>query len=101
MARHLLDNAAQEIRAGNIGEGGLANTIKTTLFERSLAARRDVQEHYQRESSSARTANVRDRMTEAIQKASFDAMASYAMQDKAFPRPKSNQSGGLDEGVAI
>jgi len=103
MAGTLLDCATQELRAGNLGPQGLADTVKVTLYERSLAARRDVEEHYRRhpESSQARAAKVRDRMTIALQNAPFEVAAQYALRNEAFPRQKGSQHGGLDEGPDI
>lgn len=96
------DAAKDALLDGIRGTEALERAIESSCQDRSLCQVRSVEEHYLRKSGRNRAANVRTRLEEAVQKASFrelsKAIAQGVSTARRFDPPARD---GLDDGVQL
>ena len=102
LRRLLLDNIEQAVESGLATNDAILEGTKNTLQDRSLRGLREVEEHYQRESTDKRAAKVRDRMESGHAQTSFDGLARNLLKTEgSSPSPSPAKRDGLDEGVRL
>ena len=102
LASILLDCAAQALHDGYRGDDALAKATANTLRERACSSRRQVEEHWLRESSVRRATLMRNRIDIAIAAADVNAIARDCL---GLGNGKSSQAPlrktGIDDGVPL
>ncbi len=102
MGDALLDNVRRFIIGGKFGEAALEKAMLNTLLDHSARCKRQIGEHYLRESSVGRTQNVEQRVEEAIQVGALKSLASQLLSSR---RPKSihriKKHDGVEDGVRL
>ncbi len=84
------------------GSLALEQTIESAFLDRALCQIRSVEEHYLRKSGKDRSANVRARLQEAVQHASFgDVVRAIAQGARTARRFEPSVRDGLDDGVQL
>jgi hypothetical protein len=96
----LVDCVEECVANGKFGEAALRESVENALSDRVLRSARQMEEHYHR-TSTRRGLNIRDRLTEAITRVSYDALTNRVLRvgDRPAERPKKQQ--GLDDGVPL
>ena len=97
----LADFAAQAVAGGKLGDEALQEAALNALHDRALRDARQVEEHYCRESTTRRAANVRSRIETGIASAPIGALAGRlaSRPGAATAAPPKHQS--LDDGVRL
>ena len=102
LASILLDCAAQALHEGYRGDDALAKATADTFRERACSSRRQVEEHWLRESSVRSAMLMRNRIGAAIVAADVNAIARDCL---GFGNGKSSQAPlkktGIDDGVPL
>lgn len=98
----LADNALDALRDGRRGAEALEEAAFATLLERADRGQRQVEEHYRREASQGRAAEMRARLTESMAAVDLKGLASalaagVSARDLTPPIDRT----GLDEGVRL
>lgn len=99
LAGVLADFAAQVLAEGKSGEEALREAVQNALHDRALRDARQVEEHYLRESSARRAANVRARIERGITAAGLGELAGKLATQGASLRATPPKHEGLDDGV--
>jgi hypothetical protein len=98
----LLDNIEQAVESGLPTNEAILEGTKNTLLDRSLRGIREVEEHYQRESTDKRAAKVRGRMEDGVAQTSMDTLARRLLKiDGPSSSPPPAKRDGLNEGVRL
>lgn len=103
LARQLTAHASSVLNEGFSGEVGFLEAIKRAVWDYAARARRQMEEHYCRTTSSRLTQQVRQRISQAIGAADFEGLARRwggldRRQSKRRVIPKHS---GVDDGVAL
>lgn len=98
----LADNAMDVLRDGHRGAPAFEEAAAATLAERADRGLRQVEEHYRREASQGKAADIRQRLTDSVQAANLRGLTSAlaagaSTRDLTAPTDRS----GLDEGVSL
>jgi hypothetical protein len=98
----LADNAQDVLRDGLRGAEAFQEATAATLSERADRGLRQVEEHYRREASQGKAADIRARLTDSVQAANLRGLAAglaagVSTRDLTAPADRS----GLDEGVRL
>jgi hypothetical protein len=102
IGRRLIENVVRISSAEAADLSSLVKAMVAALAERAARCNRQVEEHYLRESSASRAANVRSRLEQATASAPLDAIARQILKlDNSRPTPSVPKLGGLDEGPSI
>ncbi len=98
----LADNAMDVLRDGHQGAGSFEEAAAATIAERADRGLRQVEEHYRREGSQGKAADIRARLTDSVAAANLRGLAS-ALAAGVSPRDLSapTDRSGLDEGVSL
>ncbi|MEJ0098505.1 MAG: hypothetical protein WDO12_01655 [Pseudomonadota bacterium] len=71
-------------------------------MQRAERGNKQVEEHYYRKSSEARTEKVRERLVNGLKKVALDGLARQHLSNGATPQTsRSNKQTGLDDGVQL
>lgn len=102
LASILLDCAAQALHEGYRGDEALAKATADALQERASSSRRQVEEHWVRESSVRSAALMRYRIDCAIAVVDMNAIARrcLGLHDDALPQAPLKKT-GIDDGVSL
>lgn len=103
IGRVILDHSILVAQRGGTGQRGMEDALKNALTDRAARGARQVEEHYCRESSSARAQRVRERIEEGIRGADISGLARQIMgveQSSPDTRPSLRKE-GLDDGVRL
>lgn len=96
----LADNAMDVLRDGHRGAVAFEEAAAATLAERADRGLRQVEEHYRREASHGKAANIRARLTDSVAAANLKGLASaLAAGVPARSLTAPTVRSGLDEGV--
>lgn len=102
LAGILLDCAAQAIHEGCRGNEALAKATANALQERACSSRRQVEEHWQRESSDRNATLIRDRIDGAIAAADMNTIARRCLDfGNGTSPPTPLRKTGIDDGVSL
>ncbi len=102
MAALLADNAQDVLRDGYRGAEAFEEATLATLAERADRGVRQVEEHYRREASLGRAADIRGRLTDSIAAANLRGLAvGLAAGVPTRDLTVSTDRSGLDEGVSL
>lgn len=101
IGRSVLDQAILGAERGKTGREGLVEAVKNALIDRAAKAKRQIEEHYCRESSNPRADHVRTRMEEGISGAAFDGLARRLLRVELAMEKQSTLKQGLDDGVRL
>ena len=98
----LADNAMDVLRDGYRGAAAFEEAAAATIAERADRGLRQVEEHYRREASQGKAADIRGRLTESVQATDLKGLATalaagVSARDLTVPTDRS----GLDEGVSF
>ena len=97
----LLDYVTYVMSDGKSGDTALQEAVTRTLTDWSARCARQVEEHCLRKSSIVNAKNVRSRIEEGIQQASFTALASCLLDPDLTPARRLAKHDGLDDGVPL
>jgi hypothetical protein len=97
----VLDQAILGAERGKTGRDGLVEAMKNALVDRAAKGKRQIEEHYCRESSNPRADHVRTRMEEAITGAALDGLARKLLKVEQAMEKHSTLKQGLDDGVSL
>ncbi len=98
----LIDNVIQAVLAGHAGRDALLAGARATLFDRAARGICQVEEHYLRRTTEARTERLRARMHKGIASAPIETLARRLVgleSPNAASRPPKRE--GLDDGVRL
>src|SRR3984957_18875306 len=95
IGRSVLDQAILGAERGKTGREGLVEAVKNALIDRAAKAKRQIEEHYCRESSNPRANHVRTRMDEGISGAALDGLARRILKIEQAPKKQSALKQGL------
>jgi hypothetical protein len=101
MGHVLLDHVLYAVSDGKSGDTAFQEAVTRTAIDWSARRARQVEEHYLRKSSTENATIVRSRIEEAVQKASFTALASRLLDAASRPVPRLVKHDGLDDGVPL
>lgn len=98
----LADNAQDVLRDGHRGAAAFDEAAVATLAERAERGMRQVEEHYRREASQAKAANIRSRLSDSLVAADLQSLAAglvagVSARQLTAPADRS----GLDAGVSF
>jgi hypothetical protein len=98
----LVDNAQDVLRDGYRGATAFEEATAATLAERADRGLRQVEEHYRREASQGKAANIRARLTDSVGAANLRGLAAglaagVSARELTAPTDRS----GLDVGVSL
>jgi hypothetical protein len=98
----LADNAQDVLRDGHRGAAAFEEATAATLTERADRGLRQVEEHYRREASQGKAADIRARLGDSVTAANLRGLAAGLAAGVA-PRAltASTDRSGLDEGVSL
>lgn len=100
LANAILDAAEKCAAKGQLGPDALVGAVAEGLMNRAARANRQVEEHYYRRSTEARSNDVRDRMEGALNNAALESLARQRLNmEGATKPPRSTKQSGLDDGV--
>ena len=97
----VLDQAILGAERGKTGRDGLVEAVKNALIDRAAKAKRQIEEHFCRESSNLRADHVRTRMEESISGAALDGLARRLLKAERAMEKQSMLKRGLDDGVSL
>jgi hypothetical protein len=97
----LVDFAAQAMADGKSGEAALLEAAENALHDRAMRDMRSVEEHYLRESSARRAANVRSRMEKGVAAAGIGELAGKLLTQPASSHSMPAKHDGIDDGVDL
>lgn len=98
----LADNAQDVLRDGYHGAEAFEQATAATLSERADRGARQVEEHYRREASQGKAANIRARLTESMAAANLRSLAAaLAAGVSTRDLTASTDRSGIDEGVSL
>ena len=102
MSNALLDHVIYAVGDGKSGDAALQEAIHRTATDWSARCARQVEEHYLREASTENAKNVRSRIEDAIQQASFSACVGRLL-DSGSSKPSQQivKRDGLDDGAPL
>lgn len=98
----LADNAMDVLRDGHRGAAAFEEAAAATVAERADRGLRQVEEHYRREASQGKAADIRARLTDSVATADLKGLASAlaaGVSTRELTAP-TNRS-GVDEGVNL
>jgi hypothetical protein len=95
------DFTAQLLAEGKSGGDAVCEAMKLALHDRALRNARQIEEHYCRESSNRRAADVRSRIESAITRAGLDALAQRLAQQPAASTAAPPKHQSIDDGVTL
>jgi len=97
------DFAAQALAEGKSGGEAMREAVQHALHDRGLRNLRQMEEHYCRESSDRRAANVRSRIENgiALAQAPIGALAVRLVSHPAVAAAAPPKHQGLDDGVGL
>ncbi|MBX3482400.1 hypothetical protein [Phenylobacterium sp.] len=98
----LADNAIDVLRDGYRGAAAFEEAAAATIAERADRGQRQVEEHYRREASQGKAADIRVRLTDSMAAANLRGLASALVAGVPVRdlTPSVDRS-GLDEGVSL
>ena len=98
----LADNAMDVLRDGHWGAETFEEVVAATLAERADRGLRQVEEHYRREASQDKAADIRARLTDSVAAANLRGLAS-ALAAGVSTRDLTARidRSGVDEGVSL
>jgi hypothetical protein len=97
----LLDNIEQCIERGLATPDAILEGSKNTLQDRALRGIREVEEHWQRESTDRRAAKVRQRLEEGTAQTSMDALARRLLKIDPPSSSSPPTRDGLEDGPRL
>jgi hypothetical protein len=100
--RALIDNVIQAVLAGRAGPDALLDGAQAALLDRAARGVCQVEEHWLRKTSEARTERVRARMMDGIASAPIQVLARRLLgfeSSNETDRPQKRD--GLDDGVRL
>jgi hypothetical protein len=98
----LADNAQDVLRDGYRGAEAFEEAAAATLAERADRGVRQVEEHYRREGSQGKAADIRARLTDSVAAADLRSLAAgLAAGVSTRDLTASTDRSGLDEGVSL
>lgn len=98
----LADNAQDVLRDGYRGATAFEEATAATLAERADRGLRQVEEHYRREASQGKAADIRARLADSVAAANLRGLAaSLAAGVATRALTASTDRSGLDEGVNL
>ena len=102
LAGTVLDCAAQALHEGYRGDEALAKAAGNALLERACSSRRQVEEHWLRESSVRSATLMRNRIDGAIAAADMNAIVKRCLgfDDGTSPQAPLRKT-GIDDGVPL
>jgi hypothetical protein len=98
----LADNAMDVLRDGHRGAAAFEEATAATIAERADRGLRQVEEHYRREASQGKAADIRARLNDSVEAANLRGLASaLATGVSTRDLTGSTDRSGLDEGVSL
>lgn len=95
------DFAAQALADGKSGDDAVHDAVHQALNDRVIRNARSMEEHYCRESSTRRAADVRSRLENGINRAPIGALAGRLVSGIAASTAAPPKHQGLDDGVGL
>lgn len=96
----LVDCAEQAVARGKFGGEALREAISDAISDRVSRSAKQMEEHYHR-TSTERGVNIRDRLSDAMQEISYDALTNHALRVGDRPVQRTKKQEGLDDGVPL
>jgi hypothetical protein len=102
LANTLIDCAIQAANNGKSGEEAMTEATSAALMDRADRGKRQVEEHYRRESTLGRAQNVRERMNEGISLTDFTQLSRSFLGtgDRSLLKMPEKQT-GIDVGAPM
>lgn len=98
----LADNVMDVLRDGHRGSVAFEEAAIATIAERAERGQRQVEEHYRREASQGKAADIRARLTDSMAAANLKGLASALVAGAPVRHLTSSvDRSGLDEGVGL
>ena len=97
----LIDCVEQALGEGKIGRDALRDATHTALLDRAARDLRTIEEHYLRESSANKAADMRDRMLQGVSIAPIRELAGQLIDQSGSVARVPPKHGDLDDGVRL
>ncbi|MFO1100774.1 MAG: hypothetical protein U1E81_21595 [Xanthobacteraceae bacterium] len=95
------DFTAEALATGKTGDQAVRYALDRALHDRMVRNARSIEEHYLRESSARRAADVRSRLENAIPKAGIGMLAAKLATAPASSKAAPPKHQGVDDGVTM
>jgi len=96
-----LDYAIEAAARGQRGDEAVTEAAGKALADRAARGARHVEEHYHRESTHRRAADVRKRIEAGVTQSDFGVLAGRLVGTDETGQPQPAKRTGLDEGVEL
>lgn len=97
----MLDNLVCAFADGASGKAAFESATTNTLIDHWARCARQVEEHYLRDSNTANTQNIHERINKAVHSAEFSSLTSQILAPESKPLNWITKRDGVDDGPQL